>query len=423
MMCDMRGLHKIEPLMKHLAFAISIFAAACSAPDSKETGCNPVGDNKYIPIELTRAEALQVEADNAFALDFIKRANALEPGKDIFVSPLSLALALGMAYNGAAGGTKADIETALRRNGLTSQEINDYYRKIAQALLSADATTDMRIANSIWTRLGFPVLENFYQANRSYYNAEARALDFDSPQAADEINCWCSDNTEGKIKAVIDRIPPETVMYILNATYFKGVWANKFDPGKTVEGDFTASGGQVRRTPFMKRTLKAGYCSDATIEAAELPYGNGAFSMVVVMPRTGTVDDMVGGLTAEKWAAWTTFRNVELHLELPKFKMEYEQTLNGILCDMGMGVAFDAARADFSAINPDGGLFISTVKQKAFVSVDEEGTEAAAVTVIGIGTTSISDPEKVPFVADRPFLFVIRERSTGAIIFAGIYGK
>jgi serpin B len=403
--------------MKKFVFASIVVALFAACADNNETAQPEYRE----PVEFTRADMEQAGLDNEFAFALLRTLNAENPPEDIFVSPLSLSLALGMAANGAQGQTREAFETALNRSGFTVEETNGYYARMAAHLLSADEDTDMRIANSIWTRLGFDVRPTFYELNRQYFNSEIGALDFCSPQAVETINGWCSDNTEGKIDRIIERIGVDEVMFLINAVYFKGLWEKPFDPAQTYQGSFTTLSGAVREVSYMSQTAMFDYFANGTVRCARFPYGNGSFDMMVVMPENGTVNDLIAGLDPSDWNGWLkSMRNTELVVAMPRLKMECLYSLNDALASMGLGVAF-SDMADFGGINPDERLRISQVKQKTYVDIDEKGTEAAAVTVVGVGVTSV--PDITAFIMNRPFLLAITERTTGVILFIGAWGK
>jgi serpin B len=404
--------------MKNIFLCAALTGMLCvifSCNDSKNV--NQVV-KPYEPIELTASQTQQVSADNSFAFDLLKTINMSESSGNFFISPLSITQALGMAYNGAAGATKTAMETALRRNGFSTDEINAYYKKLVDALLAADSSTRLKIANSIWTRKDFPVLQSFYDVNTAFYGAKVQSLDFTQPSAKDIINNWCSQNTNGKIPFVIDQISDDVVMYLINAVYFKGIWKSQFKTSDTFDGSFAATTGAVP-VKYMKQENTFNYFGNDSVQCAELPYGNGAFSMVVVLPASKySVDQIVNKLNSSTWKHWQeSMRPIQLHVEFPKFKFSYKTLLNNSLSQLGMGVAF-ADFADFSKIANGGGLKISRVLHNTFVAVDEEGTEAAAVTAVEIGVTSVG-PQIASFIVNRPFLFFIKEKSTGTILFAG----
>ncbi len=404
--------------MKNIALCVLCAGIICvmiSCNDSKNV--NQVV-KPYEPIELNASQTQQVSADNSFAFDLFKTVNQSETGNNFFISPFSVSQALGMVYNGAAGATKAAMETTLRRNGFSADEINAYYKKLTDGLLAADPSTQLKIANSIWTRKDFPVLQSFYDVNSAYYGAKAQSLDFSHSSSKDIINNWCSQNTNGKIPSIIDQISNDVMMYLINAVYFKGIWTSQFKTSDTFSGSFAATTGSVP-VKYMKQEHAFNYFSNDSVQCAELPYGNGAFSMVVVLPASKySVDQIANKLNSSTWKSWLgAMYSVKLHVELPKFKLSYKTILNDPLTQMGMGVAFSDF-ADFSKIVNGGGLAINCVLHKTFVAVDEEGTEAAAVTAIGVCGTSAYDTTS-SFIVNRPFLFFIKEKSTGTILFAG----
>jgi serpin B len=384
-------------------------------------GCKKQDDIKPEPIILQLSEKGQklVNSSSAFGIDLFKTTVESEAEKgNLMVSPYSAALALAMTYNGANGETKTAMENALRLNGLTIEEINVNYQQITEALLSLDSQVELAIANSIWYRNNFSVLQEFLNTNRNFYLAEIAGLDFSSSNAKNIINNWVSNKTNNRIPSIIDNIPAETVMYLINAIYFKGPWKYKFDKKDNFYSDFQLSNGTKKQVEMMTQTFDVKQFKNTSMSMVELPYGRGNWVMDLISPNeTNTTDDILDKLNATSWDSWVSSLSEpsELRLSLPPFKFEYEKKLNDILSSMGMTITFDQQNADFSKINSQMQLFISDVKQKTFVEVNEEGTEAAAVTSVNIGVTSIGDF----LVFNRPFIFVIREFSTGTILFIG----
>jgi serine protease inhibitor len=361
-----------------------------------------------------------IQSDNDFGLAMFREVLSHDPGSEnVFVSPTSIALALAMTYNGAAGETKSAMEAALMKEGYTTEEINAGYKSLIDALKAVDPKVLLEIANSIWYRNGFSVLPQFVSVNREYYDAEVSSLDFGSPDAVGLINNWVSDKTHKKITEIIKEIPADVVMYLINAIYFKGVWQYEFNKANTANAPFLLDNGSQVMVPYMKQILSLPYISTAQFSMLELPYGRGNFSMVIMLPNTGySAQDIVNSLIPENWDNWmSTFTYVNnIDIRLPKFTFEYQNLLNDELGAMGMGVAFTGA-ADFSGINGTGNLCISKVIHKTFVEVNEEGTEAAAVTAVEMELTSL--PNNLIFDVNKPFIFAIRETTTGAILFIG----
>jgi serpin B len=327
-----------------------------------------------------------------------------------------------MTYNGAAGDTRAAMEDALKKEGFTPEQINTSYKSLIDALRSVDQKVLLEIANSIWYRQDYTVLPEFVNVNREYYNAEVSSLDFADPVAKDIINGWVDEKTHGRIEEIIDNIPSDAIMYLINAIYFKGIWQYEFDKSKTSEGPFDLNdGGSTVTVNFMKQSTSLSVMHNELFSMVELPYGRGNYSMDVLLPNQGfTTDDIVNSLTAENWNNWImgmSLRNVDL--VFPRFTFEYKNELKSELTAMGMGLAF-TDDANFSGITGQGNLKISRVIHKSFVEVNEEGTEAAAVTAVEMVLTSGGGSgSNLLFQVDRPFLFAIRETTTGAILFIG----
>ncbi|MDI6765474.1 MAG: serpin family protein [Bacteroidota bacterium] len=373
------------------------------------------------PRALTQTEMKLVEADNSFGLKLFHEINKTEANKNLFISPLSVSMVLGMTLNGASGSTYDSMQHTLEYEGLTEQEINEGYKNLIILLTSLDPKVQFQIANSIWHRLELQVEQEFVSTNKNYFNADVTGLDFSSPSASPTINSWIEQKTNGKIKRIVpDQIPWSTVMYLINAIYFKGTWKYEFKKELTQEAPFYLTDGSQKACELMKIDGEFSYVENEQFLAIDLPYGNEKFSMTVFLPKQGVnIDAFVFNFTKENWETWIkTFMKREGTLFLPKFKIEYEKLLNDMLKAMGMEIAFDESRADFTRINKNGGLFISNVKHKTFVDVNEEGTEAAAVTSVEIDMVSYP-PSKFNMRVDRPFVFVLREHHSQTILFVG----
>lgn len=403
--------------MSHSATATLLGCAVLALCCSDALGPND-GPITALPRELSVAEGKLIQADNAFALKLFREISAAETGKNVFVSPLSVGMALGMTYNGAAGDTRAAMKEALALEGMTIEEVNQSYRDLIDLLRNLDPRVDFLIANSIWHRSGMTFEPAFLDANREFFDAAVTALDFSSPGAAQTINQWVSDNTNDKIERIVpDNIPGNVVMYLINAIYFNADWTYQFDQSLTHDAPFNLDDGtQVTVDMMSHEAPVAGAMrwSDEVI-VVELPYGGEAFQMTVLLPSPQRdVEDLVQSLTEDNWSAWIDQLEAgEISVSLPKFSLEYELVMNDVLAALGMGVAFTPA-ADFSGMLAGGGIWIDEVRHKAFVRVDEEGTEAAAVTSV-----NMVDSAPLGVTVDRPFIFVIREKLSGAILFMG----
>jgi len=404
-------------MRKFLLLSLSIiFLSACDS----ETG-NPTLKERE-DIVLSRSEQQMTEIGNEFAFKLFHEVSNNEKDKNIFISPLSASIALSMTANGAAGNSEEQMKSVLGFKDYALEEMNQYYKKITDGLLKADPSTELGIANSIWVKEGFPLLESFITTNKEVYDAEVRNLDFDLPSAPDIINKWCAGKTNNKIEEVIKVINPQARAFLINALYFKGVWKYQFDKKNTKKDNFNNQNGSKTSVDMMNLEGTINYNTYEEVQIAELPYGNEAFSMIVIVPEDNyTIDHLTKSLNAENWNKWINgLRETELEVKLPKFKLEYEKKFNDELKAMGMEDPFNSKLADFSRMTDKEKLFIGFVQQNTFVEVSEEGTEAAAVTVVGMINTSVGpEPMVIPFHVNRPFIYVIKEKSTGAILFMG----
>ena len=385
------------------------------------TGCgDPVGPITSLPRELNLAENRLIEADNRFAFKLFSEINQQEGDKNVFISPLSVAMALGMTYNGAAGETQQAMQKTLELEGLTLREVNESYRSVIDLLRDLDPQVEFVLANSIWYRQDYAFEQEFLEVNRKYFDAEVRRLDFADPGAPQAINGWVSDKTEGKIEQIVPSpLPPDAVMYLINAIYFNGTWAFQFDQSRTSKAMFRLKDGSEATVDMMSHgsEVEVGYLSTSGLEILDLPYGGGAYRATILVPPTPqAIDTLLQELGEENWNAWIGgLDSTSISVSIPKFQLSYELEMNDVLKALGMARAFCGHEADFSKISPIGGVCISNVIHKTFVDVDEAGTEAAAVTSVGISF----DSGLRSMTVDRPFVFVIRERYSGTILFMG----
>ncbi|MCK4579005.1 MAG: serpin family protein [Candidatus Marinimicrobia bacterium] len=387
---------------------------ACIGPDDDEP------DYSVLPRDLTPEEQELTQAADRFGLKLFREVVSQDvDGGNIFISPLSVSMALGMTANGAADSTLNAMRATLELDALTEEESNQAYQGLIELLLAADPEVRFDLANSIWTREGWTFLADFLQRCQDYFDAEVRSEDFADPATVDLINSWIEEQTNGKIKDMLDVIPTDAVMYLINAIYFKGTWMYEFDAAKTVDDEFTLVDGSPAPIRMMNQEADLLYHSDEHIQMVDLPYGDGLFRMTVLLPKTDVhVDSVAAMLTTDSWAGWIGHLDTAgIALELPRFKFQYKLKMNDVLKSLGMSVAFDGSNADFTRMRTEGGLFISRVLHQSFVQVDEEGTEAAAATIVEMMWTSV--PSYQSFRVDRPFIFVIREHTSGAMLFMG----
>jgi serpin B len=406
-------------MIRRSLIPLAVVVAACTDP-SAPSGAPPV--IAALPRQLTSVEAEMVSAANTFGVNLLKRVNESFADSNVFMSPLSASMALGMTMNGAEGTTFTEMRSSLGFGERTYDELNAAYRSLIDLLRGLDPKVEFKIANAIYydvADIGAVLEPAFLDDSRQYFDAEVKGLDFRLPQTVDTVNHWASTSTNGRIPTILDRIDADIVMLLMNAIYFKGDWRAAFKISDTRDATFHALRGADVSVPTMYR--KGGFrqarMSNATV--AELPYGGDAFVMTILMPDDGVdVNTFLAQLTLDAWqSATASLRDSDVPLSLPKFRLAWEDTLNDELKSLGMRRAFQPDEAEFTRISRTVGnsLYIDFVKQKAFVDVNEVGTEAAAVTVVGIGVTSAPQPVNI----DRPFVFAIRERLSGTILFLG----
>ncbi len=389
--------------------------AACKKSDNPGTEVKPAD-----PIVLTAKQAEKVTGDNMFAFRLFQKTAGSGENTNAFISPLSVNMAMGMLYNGASGDARAEMAETLGLADFTDEEINEYYQKMSQALLGIDPLTTLHIANSIWYRNDYSVKQSFFDTNTKYYDAEVKGLDFSAPATVGIINNWCAKNTGNKITEIIDVIPGDAVMYLINAVYFKSKWVSQFDKSNTKPGKFTLQNGSQTDVSMMEQTEVFPYYADDKLRCVELPYGNQAFGMMVLLPAEGTnLNSVIESLDNEYWQqVLTGLYDANIYLKLPRFKQECEFELNEFIKELGITSIFESGNLDGIADDPR--LAVSRIKHKTFVDVNEEGTEAAAVTSVEVLTMSAGpDPAPIVFHVDQPFIYLIKEKSTGIILFIG----
>lgn len=391
----------------------------------EQEGGKDDGNNPYSPIALTTKQTEFVTAGNSFAGRFIDKIdeNALKQKQNEWiVSPLSLQLALGMLLNGAQGETAAEICRTLGYGEGETAEINAWAKLMLEQLPKLDKKTDLALADAIFYNKTMTLKAPYKDAVGTSYKATFEALDFTKTKAsADVINKWCDKQTKGLIPHVLNEVDPAYLAYLVNALYFKSQWQKKFAKGDSGNETFYQEDGSKGKVKMMKQDGKKFQYGETEVwQAIRLPYGNGNFAMTVVLPKEGHTVREISAALGKGEKVFTTWE-VEADLWLPRFETQYHIGLNDILKDMGMPQSF-TPKADFKAMS-DYASFVGFVQQDAVIKVDEEGTEAAAVTVIGMlsAAAPIAPPQKVVFHADHPFLYLITESSTGTILFAGKY--
>lgn len=404
--------------LKMMSALLSLFILAMTIAGG--CGIFDAGEGLAAPVE--EVDDRLVKANNDFGFNLFREITNNEPGGNVFISPSSVLTALAMTYNGAEEETRAAMETTLLLLGMSGDEVNTAFADLLTILENPDPKVELAVANSLWAREGVDFNEDFLQRNRDYFGAEIAELDFSDINAAEEVNEWVKEQTRNKIEEIVDGpIAQETILFLINAIYFKGEWSEPFDPELTREIPFNLPDGGQKDHPVMFRNDDFRYLENDLFQAVSLPYGkNERVSMYIFLPAEGVaLKELYGEMNAVTWNNWlNSFKTMEGEVGLPRFSFDYETSLNEILKTLGMGIAFDGDAADFSGMRPiPPRLYISEVKHKTFVEVNEEGTEAAAVTSVDVGVTAM--PETFSMVVNRPFFFTITDDMTGTILFMG----
>ena len=397
--------------MKHLLpVVLGGFLLSCSS-DGIDAGSSEVQ-----PVQIPDRVA---SGTNAFAFDFFKNLQQVESLEgNLFVSPLSLHIALGMLLNGAENETAAEISKTLKMEGVPTTDLNAAYKTLVHDMPVADAKVNLGLANSVWYRNTFQVETDFTNVLRQSFDAEITGLEFNDAAKA-RINQWASDKTNGKIKTVLDRINPDDVMFLLNALYFKGDWTTKFDAKNTVDHPFRLSNGTEKNVKMMFSKSDFALSGTEKYTAVKLPYGNKQFEMTLLVPQgQHSISDIMNSFTAAEWSKIKSDTvKTGISLGLPRFTLEYSKKLDEALKHMGINKVFTNS-AELGKISKTG-TRVSFVKQDTYLGIDEKGTEAAAVTTIGITVTSAGPQQPRQILCDRPFGMIISEKTSNTILFMG----
>ncbi len=376
-------------------------------------------NQKYQTLPVTHLQKQVIQTNNQFSFALFSQTNKLFSDQNVFISPFSVSMVLGMALNGAKGETYAAIRNTLGFTNISEQSVNQTYGYLYDALQQLDSSVTLEIANSVWCKQGLTFLPQFLSLNKTYFDAEIRTLNFADPQAVLTINQWIASATHNKIKHVIRSIPPDAIMYLINALYFHGSWQYEFPPQSTRQRDFYLTDGTQISCDMMATKIKIPIFINNTIKAVQLPYGQGNFVVTVIMPKNASeFNDYVFRFDGNLWQHIDdSLRSRQCTIILPKLRFSFKTILNTPLKDLGMGIAF-GSEADFSRISANSNLRISKIIHQTYVEINEKGTEAAAVTVGEIGATSIQ-PHNLTITFDHPYLFVISEKSSGTLLFMG----
>lgn len=440
---------KISKLLG-LAVVLSSTMVSCSSSEDDvdlgeaKTVVNMLSES--VPVKLTAEQTLFVNDNNKFTMNFLKTVNEADrSGKSFIYSPLSITYVLGMVNDAATGLTEKELEETLGFHQGGIQAVNDYCKKLIDGLPKVDNKVTLNIANAIFLNKDYTLKPQFEQDMQTYYDAKAEALDFSASNTLDHINGWCKEKTNGMIPSILDDIDPLMVSYLLNAIYFKADWASKFDPKNTKDETFTTENDNSSTDiPMMHQNVLIQYINNSMFSAIKIPYGNGLWNMMVMLPEKGfTTDHIINHLAAlglngvegafceiEDGIATMSVKSFSPHevdLKLPRYETssdtdDIEDGLIGLMQKMGINRAFDERLAEIPNMC-ELPVYIDMMRQKAKIKVSEEGSEAAAVTVAGVANYSMgSEPIEYPkatFHANRPFVYVIREQSSGVILFVG----
>ncbi|NLZ39054.1 MAG: serpin family protein [Firmicutes bacterium] len=380
-------------------------------------GCNKVNLPGRKVQAAERLDARLVKGNTAFALQLFAQLRDSSGCENTFFSPASVALALSMVYNGAAGETQAEMAHAMQIETLTLEELNQANADLLTILYNPDPKVEINTANSLWPANNARIKDDFIQRNKSYYDAEVQKLNFAQGDAHKNINSWVEEKTNGRIKDLFDRLESDTRLVLVNALYFNGQWTEAFDAKLTKDAPFTLADGKKKNVPLMYKKATLDCLAEESFNAVRLPYGQGRLSMYVFVPNKG-LDNLYEQLSVDNWQKWfKSFSAREVNVYIPRFKAEYKQHLNDALQKIGMTRAFNPKLADFSAMAEEE-LFVSDVIHQAYIDVDEKGTEAAAATGVVMRLTALP-ADTFTVRADRPFFFVIRDDMTGTILFMG----
>lgn len=369
-------------------------------------------------------------ADNEFGFRLLNAVQKTKPGSNVVLSPLSAALNLSMVLNGAEGETREEMLTALSLRESQLDEINAANAALMKTLRTPGRDITLAVADSLWADSRRAKLRPDYVSRmRAAYDAELSDLDFADPSAARRINDWSSKATDGKIPQVVGRIDPVELVLLLSAVYFKGQWTHKFDKTKTQEHDFTLNNGDIRQVPRMAQSGRFDYFETTQVQAIRLPFGTGDLVMEVLLPAKSTdLAALEMQLTPEHWRDWQArYTSRPGTLELPRFELKSRYSLIVPLEALGIRRAFKPGGAQLTAMLSSGAsqsalghAFISSVVQSTYWRVDEEGSEAAAVTTTGVRASAVARPQQ-PFemIVDRPFFCAIQDQRSGALLFVG----
>lgn len=404
-------------------FLIGMLVIISSCGTENDESENTDEDESVIPshVDYKDEDVTQiVKPQNELGFKLLPMVHPDE-NNNVFMSPTSLFMALSMVYNGADGATKEEIANTLQSENIGIEDLNKANAALLENLHDK-SKSELNIANSIWLNDEFALDDDFKENTSDYFNAKVQEINIGDANAADDINDWVEQATNEKITDMVDSpLSQDLVAMLINAIYFKGDWKYEFNSDLTETHDFQTSDGDTKQVPLMQLEEELNYMENDKFQAVELPYTDNETSMHIFLPKEdSSLEDFTESLTLDQWETWQEdFTETEGTLMLPKFELEYEVDLNDPLTELGMKTAFDTEEANFPNISMgDEQIFISDVKQKSYVKVNEEGTEAAAATETDMEVTSFN-PDTFDMIVDRPFFFTITDNDTGTILFMG----
>ncbi len=389
-------------------------------------GCEKFSSKNKEEISAKEVDKEVVEGNNKFAFNIFKEISKDENNKNVFISPLSISMALTMTYNGAKENTKAEMNKVLGYEGMSDDKINNSYKILHSYLENIDENVKLNLSNSIWIREGQNINKEFININKDIFGAKVDNLDFSKSSSVDKINNWIEKSTNNMIKDMLKGpIDGDVIMYLINAIYFKGQWQEPFDTNNNIIGKFTNSKGEKSEIDFMRKVAaddKTFYGEKDDFKAIKMPYDSGKVSMYAVLPKEGlNIDNFINNLDMNKWNSIKESIGKEqeaVNVSFPKFEIEYgAKELKEPLAALGMKDIF-SDRANLSGIRE--GICVSSVLHQGKIEVNEKGSEAAAATIVEVRETAmpiINDPKE--FIADRPFVFIIEDEESGTILFMG----
>ena len=419
----------MKKTFKNIAMMATALLALSACSSTKKVSDNKSNDMTSMTTEeddidpefmvLSDAQYDLVKRNNQFALNLFSEVKGL--GSSV-ISPMSVTYLMAMLANGAEASTREEIMATIGAKDFDINEMNAFYAYLMQRAKTADKHTTLNIANYIALNKEFQLKKKYASTIADSYKGAVEALDFNNPESTKRINGWCSEHTDNMIPSIIDQVEPSAVAYIMNAIYFNGTWADKFDKTNTKKEQFNGYTRDIKYVDMMHRNAKYYYTSNDVYSAVTLPYGSGTYSMTVILPNEGKfIPDVTKALNAKSIASLrSNMDECIVDLKLPRFTTEMKLSLKDIIAKLGAPSMFDTTRADFSSF-ASGNVYVSEMLQKAKIEVSEEGTKAAAVTMGMVKLTSIrpDEPRRVDFHCDHPFIYMIQDNYTGAILFMG----